>query len=331
MREIVGVALGGCLLVTACGSATMGPATAPHDSGPEDRADAGAEARDAADACELVNGGDAAIATENGGSVIISAGEGPSSNGTYRGLIQAYFYRAGQRGYAYQERSLDFLASSDDGCQPITTGPCTIVTNACLAETAACGVPSAGVISDSDPGSSDMELKPNPNGTYTLENVVGSPLFVAGDVVTVEAAGGDVAPFLQNIVAPGCITMTAPATPDGGTIYGRYAISTASDFQVSWTGGEAGALVGVTLAGEEGKSGVEVAVTCSFDATAGQGTIPQAAIASLAGGPGSFFIYQERRVAQQAGSFHVETVARNFGSGPADAGCPLNNAGAMYQ
>jgi hypothetical protein len=38
----------------------------------------------------------------------------------------------------------------------------------------------------------------------------GAPLFADGDTHTLAAAGGDVATFEQNVVAPGCIALTAP-------------------------------------------------------------------------------------------------------------------------
>jgi hypothetical protein len=161
---------------------------------------------------------------------------------------------------------------------------------------------------------------------------MGAPIFSDGDLVTIATAGADVPVFQQSIPAPGCVAMTAPESPDGGFFYGYYLISTTDDFQISWTGGEANAFVGVTLIGGQGNPTTYVSVTCSFDATSGQGTIPQQALAALTGTAGGFFMYQERRDSVQAGSYRVQTIVRNFGSSGADAGtCPSNNAGAAYQ
>lgn len=322
-------------LISACSSA---PATSPRES-----LDAGADGAtrdgapgdasgnlDASSApCDATAGdlGGAAIATENGGVVMISASHLEGTN-EYDGQLQAFFYRAGQPGYPRQSGPIDqgYELASSTGCEPVTVGPCLISTNACDPPVP-CDVPGAGAIMLGDDAFGDsLVMRENPDRTYTSIEIFSGAWFVGGDVLTFAAAGGDVPPFQQDVVGPRCIAMTTPAgpiTPDGGA-FASYTISTAQDLQISWTGGESGAFVGVTLIGG-------VSISCSFDASLGQGAIPQQALAALARGTGSFFIYQERRASLLVGSYQIETVARNFGSGPPDAGCPSSSASAVFQ
>jgi hypothetical protein len=283
--------------------------------------------------------GGATIATENGGSVIISAAEDITYSDA--GTVQALFYRAGQSAYKFQSGSdygITTLAFYP-ACGAITVGACAVVSAnsgvGCDPAPPSCEpIPSAGTITISGTVFGDLAMTPNPNGTYTpgLLESTGAPVFMDGDILTLSAPGADVPPFQQSIVAPGCVAMEAPSGPDGGVIYGSYVIPTSDDLQISWTGGESNAFVGVTLIGGQGNSAVYASVSCSFDATLGQGTIPHQALAALTGTAGSFFVYQERRSSMQAGSYHVQTIVRNFGSGKSDAGtCPSSNASAVYQ
>lgn len=224
-------------------------------------------------------------------------------------------------------------------CEAITVGACVVVSSnseqGCEPPVPSCDpIPSAGAITVSGSVFGALAMTPNPNGTYTpvLMASTGAPVVADGEILTFSAPGADVPAFQQSVIAPGCVAMTVPGSPDGGSEYGSYVISTAADLQISWTGGESEAFVGVTLTGGQRNGASYVSVSCSFDATLGQGTIPQQALASLAGEAGGFFFYQERRNSLQAGSYHVQTIARNFGSAPADGGvCPPNNAAAAYQ
>jgi hypothetical protein len=333
------------VLISACSSA---PATSPRRS-----LDAGADGADGAggvggpgDAsgdretssarCDAAAGdlGGAAVAPANGGVVMLSTSQLVGTN-EYGGELQAFFYRAGQPGYPRQSGSIDqgnALASST-GCEPVTVGPCLISTNACDPP-APCDIPGAGTIMlGEDAFGASVVSRENPDRTYTSIEIFSGVWFVGGDLLTFQAAGGDVPPFQQDVVGPGCIAMTAPAgpsIPDGGA-FPTYTISTAQDLQLAWAGGESGAFVGATLIAGPTNSAAEVSISCSFDASLGQGAVPQQALAALAGETGRFFIYQERRASLVAGSYQLETIARNFGSGPPDAGCPSSNAPAVFQ
>ncbi len=328
------------LVFWACGgtkapqtSLDAGPQDAPADNGQDN---ASMPANDSITACYAAEGDASAavIATENGGSVIISAAQDITYSDM--GTAQAFFYRAGQSAYTFQSwHNLDGATLAFyPACEAITVGACAVVSaNAmygCDPPPPSCEpVPRAGTITISGTVFDDLAITPNPNGTYPPSE---APVFMDGDILTFSAPGADVPPFQQNIVAPGCVAMTAPAGPDGGVIYGSYLIPTSDDLQISWTRGESNAFVGVTLLGGRGNPATYVSVSCSFDATMGQGTIPRQALAALAGTTGEFFVYQERRGSMQAGSYHVQTIVRNFGSGESDGGtCASNNAKAVYQ
>lgn len=322
---IIMSACGGSKTVSPQAQTDAGLSDAPLDSG-GGHGDAGAEGPNAnCNSTDVATSG-VAIATENGGYVIITAGQdvyfGPQYT-EHSGTVEASFYRAGQRKDPWQ-----WL------CEPTVIGPCAVWTDACD-EAGPCNVPipSAGVITLGGSPFLDGSMdRPNSTGTYTLSNYLTDPIYSVGDILTVSAAGAEVPPFQQNVVAPGCVALSAPASPDGGAIYGSYVISTAADFQVFWTGGEPDASVSVTLTGQRGNNPPRVTVSCRFDATLGQGAIPQQALAPLTGDSGGFMIYQERRSSVQAGLYDVDVIVRNAGCSSPDAGvCPANNASAVFE
>ena len=99
--------------------------------------------------------------------------------------------------------------------------------------------------------------------------------FSGGDSISVVGAGGADLPAFkaQMVIAPNDLTLTAPDCSAGCPDLDR-----TQDLAVTWTGGGAGHVkasfetVGDTAAGY---------VFCTFDATAGTGTVPKAALAAL--------------------------------------------------
>jgi hypothetical protein len=84
--------------------------------------------------------------------------------------------------------------------------------------------------------------------------------------------------------------------------------------------------VGVELNGD-------VHVSCSFPAAGGAGTIPQQALSAL-GARADLFIYQERSVTAQVGTFNVEFAVRNLGddySAPDAGTCAISSAPVTFQ
>ncbi len=97
-----------------------------------------------------------------------------------------------------------------------------------------------------------------------------------GQSVTVVGAGGKVPAFGPwAVTVPQPITLTGPAVTNGGAT----PVSIATDLTVSWTGAESGTSVTFTLLGPNPFT----TLSCTWDSAPGQGTIPSALLASVAG------------------------------------------------
>jgi len=97
-----------------------------------------------------------------------------------------------------------------------------------------------------------------------------------GQSITVEGAGGQVPAFGPwTVTVPQPVTLTAPPFTDGGAT----TVSVSSDLIVAWTGAQSGTMVTFRLLGPTPFS----ALTCTWDAATGQGTIPKALLAEVAG------------------------------------------------
>jgi len=121
----------------------------------------------------------------------------------------------------------------------------------------------------------------------------------------VTAAGATVPAFAaQSIVAPGPITLTEP-TADSGT----FSIDTSQNLDLTWAGGATGAHFILEL-GAAFTSGAAASAVCSWDATAGSGTVPAGALAPLAAGDAqagrsTALWYQEAQTTVAAGRWTV--------------------------
>jgi hypothetical protein len=152
-------------------------------------------------------------------------------------------------------------------------------------------------------------IAPSKGGGYFYNTT--TPIFTAGDMLGVSAAGGSVPAFsLKTVVAPSTIVLswTQPAGDAGGLV-----IPTEQDLTVSWTGGVAGARVVFKATAFPSNQTAQVA--CGWDATAGQGTIPAAALAPLAAGssvPGAASWFQQTGSAFDAGPWPVAITAETL-------------------
>lgn len=127
-------------------------------------------------------------------------------------------------------------------------------------------------------GDAGVQVGADTLGSY-LYNTTG-PMFAPGDMLGVSGAGGTVPAFpMQTLAAPAAITVTAPEPGDGGTLV----IPTSKDLAVTWTGGVPGDHVIFTL-NVLFASGASASTACSWDAQAGQGTVPANALAPLVAG-----------------------------------------------
>lgn len=137
---------------------------------------------------------------------------------------------------------------------------------------------SAGTLTLLGAASGPISAMPGSDGTYDLpldQGYLAHPLLPPGSSVGISASGA-VAPAFANrtFLAPPAITITSPPLD--------VRIPTTHDVVFTWTGGIPGAQVNLVFPSGSPAS----AVICGFDAMAGQGLVPQAVVANLAGPPG---------------------------------------------
>jgi len=193
----------------------------------------------------------------------------------------------------------------DGGACAVTTCPGHAPTDAGLVILASAGAldVTGGVF-----GEAGVEVSADNLGSY-LYNTTGS-MFAPGDVLSVSSAGGTVPAFpTQALAAPGAITVTMPEPDDAGTLV----IPTSQSLAVTWTGGVTGDHVIFTL-NAFFASGASASTACSWDAAAGQGTVPPSALAPLVAGTaqagGSTAVwYQQAQTAFSTGRWAVTMQA----------------------
>jgi hypothetical protein len=163
----------------------------------------------------------------------------------------------------------------DGGSCLVTTCPGHAPTDAGLVVLASAG---ALEVTGGAFGEAGVQVGADNLGSY-LYNTTG-PMFAPGDMLGVSAAGGTVPAFpAQTLAAPAAITVTSPETGDAGTLV----IPTSKDLAVTWTGGVPSDHVVFTL-NVLFASGASASTACSWDAQAGQGTVPANALAPLVAG-----------------------------------------------
>jgi hypothetical protein len=129
-----------------------------------------------------------------------------------------------------------------------------------------------------------------------------SMLFTAGQSLNVVASGSTVPAFGPvSVVAPPLVSLADPPSP--------YAISTASDLTVKWTGGQPGATM-IFEGASAGTSSGQSYFTCEWDASAGYGTVPKAVLAPMAGQATAYLVYgQYAATSFTAGTYPVLLAA----------------------
>lgn len=139
------------------------------------------------------------------------------------------------------------------------------------------------------------------------------PVFASGDTVKLSFSGGAAPAFSTGeLVLPLPVEVTQPridwdlnSPPDE---FVPPAIVRAEDLQLAWSGGSAEAYVGVFLRDKDTKS-----ISCSFQVSAGAGSIPASMLAQLAPSdvPTDSHIWVSTRVADctYAGDWRLSTEA----------------------
>jgi hypothetical protein len=142
-----------------------------------------------------------------------------------------------------------------------------------------------------------------PTATKTYDTfMVANPLFNGGESVTFTAAGADVPAFTKTITAPTKATITAPPKPSASSPFLN--IPRGQDFSVSWSGGGTG-LVQVAL----NSNNADQRLFCRFEANAGTGKVPAAALATLPQGNGGFAMASIAHNVFETGDWAIEASA----------------------
>jgi hypothetical protein len=200
--------------------------------------------------------------------------------------------------------------SSSNGCTLTNYGSCAATDCPLVLDGGLPTYPTAGTLTirGGALGDAGLAVNPGPYGIYNYSQF--TAMFGKGDALSVEASGGTVPAFPnEQVIAPGYVTVTAPVS-DGGA----YVIPTSQDLQVTWSGGESNASLGVVLSGVSG--GHQKQVICTFDAQTGTGTVPQAALASLTNASsGQLYIEHLRTTGFDAGAFAVTLGAATLVGG----------------
>jgi hypothetical protein len=229
-----------------------------------------------------------------------SGGDAGSEGGSLDGGSDAGPLLTGSISFIQVAGTFSFYAifqpapSSTAGCTASTSGACTLTVcpSAPMPQPGA----NAGTISFSGGSIPAGAALPGPSYEYSTSG----SLAAQGDTLSVSATGGTVPAFgPQSVVVPAAITLTAP------TVGNPTLIPTSSDLAVAWTGGQNGATMAFGGGSNDGTTRFE----CTWTATAGQGTVPQAILAGLTGMSGQIGWEQYPTVTFTAGAYTISISA----------------------
>jgi hypothetical protein len=191
--------------------------------------------------------------------------------------------------------SAGFPASGDYCTTVQTIGACEVKTCTTPSETV-----SAGAITITGAAEA-ITLTPAADHTYATF-MTAMPLFAGGESITFSAAGAEVPAFTASITTPAKATITSPAKPTPNAPYLN--INRTLDMTVRWTGDGTGQ-VQVAL----NSSNAEHRLFCRFDASAGEGTLPTAALMTLDAGLGGFAMGSIADAEHDAGDWAIDVSA----------------------
>ena len=256
--------------------------------------------------------GSGGISSSSGG------GSGSSSGSSSGGGTGALYFEqcaggssvcGGTQGYFFGS----FTQGSTTSCAPtITSGACMFYASC---DTAPAPGVSAGTItiSGGDLGTGTAVMA-DPNNFDEYDYTAPSSIFSAGQTLTLVASGATVPAFGPvSVIAPPNVALTAPAAASTG-----YTIATSTDLAVAWNSGQAGAQV--IFEGAANPMGqTQSYFVCTWDASLGQVTVPQAILAGLAGQSNGVLYYGQITTTDVGvGGYMVSVNALPFGAGSAN-------------
>ena len=204
----------------------------------------------------------------------------------------------------------DFVGAGDTSlasCSFAAAGSCVLTTCPLGTGYDAGALPSAGNLTlyGGALGSSGLVLYPG-GGSDEYSYQTGGTLFTSTDTLSVVASGADVPSFAQSVPGVDYVTVDSPQAFNG-TVY----LTTSQDLDVQWSGGVTGSFVSFEFATETG--GQKIGATCTFDAAAGQGTVPSTMLGPLAGTNGLIVAGQFNTAPVTSGSFNVNVATFAYG------------------
>jgi hypothetical protein len=171
--------------------------------------------------------------------------------------------------------SVQFTLNAVSSCTDSVVGSCDVYVCQAPAPTT---YASGGTVTISGL-SQAVTMAPSVGKTYTPYTAQ-QALYAGGETINISAPGADAPAFTVAVTTPTRATITSPAKPAGGALI----IDRTQDLVASWTGGGAGKVYLYVTGPATSSSNI----VCRFEASAGTGSIPSAALAMLPAGMGSF-------------------------------------------
>lgn len=259
--------------------------------------------------------------------LLAACGGGSGGGGDDVGLVDAPASVPGNRGSVVVQGFKSSNANGGTATASFTmgTGGCPVTTLDNCVLTQACAAPAAQPVSagtvTATGAAVPISLAPKADATYPMlsDYMATAPWLAGGETVDVTATGATVPAFHGTVTAPNRPTITAPAMPAAGAML---AVTRASGFSTTWTGGGAGKL-------EIYLSSGSTTLVCDLDASAGSGTIPAATLAMLPAGSGAFAMSSISTHEVDAGDWAVQLVG--YYNAVWQSGGAIVSGGATFQ
>lgn len=182
------------------------------------------------------------------------------------------------------DSNLVFLNAGDPPCPYQEIGACIAWT--CAPRTPAAVLVNAGPLTLERSGAELLATLFDPKtGTYPADRKAGSVWSAGESLVFLGAGGPDVPAFQAPLVAPPDITLAPLTVSDAGTTFEMTGVDRNVGLTVSWTAPTTGSVAISVLPSVTVPTPVDgPRVLCRFDAAAGTGTVPPAALSTLGSG-----------------------------------------------
>jgi len=228
----------------------------------------------------------------------------PSKSGVVGGASAVYVESGATRSQSSAEAAFSTSADAPLSACTKTETIADCATLACaIPEDAAGTIPSAGTIT-MRVGDHTVVLAPGADHAYPAWQDASAALWAGGELLSIEAAGAEVPPFSGTLRAPLAINVRAPTLPpDGAAI----PVAREAGIDVAWDPIDEGTVVlALTGASLDGRRAV---VSCAFDAHAGLGSVPAAALRTVQRGDGSLTLSTRSSQRVEVGDYGIQLQA----------------------